>query len=139
MKFISKDLAIKLKEKGFDKPCFNAYNAHGYQYLNGWCEYLDERDTDFIYLSDLHDKDCLCPTVDQVLEWLREKKIYININTLPSFCENFMSKPKCRLMFDIRICYFKEEMYHYYDLDEPYFQYEDACIAGIEYVVEHLI
>ena len=77
MKFVDKQLALKLKEKGFDKPCFNAYNAHGCQYLNGWCEYLDERDIDFIYLSDLHDKDCLCPTVDQVLDWLREKKIFI--------------------------------------------------------------
>lgn len=26
MKFISKDLAIKLKEKGFDKPCFGWYH-----------------------------------------------------------------------------------------------------------------
>jgi hypothetical protein len=135
MKFVDKQLAFKLKEKGFDRPCINAYNAHGCQYLNGWCEYLDERDTDFIYLSDLHDKDCLCPTINQVIEWLREdKNIHINVYALPSNVQKGF-----RLLFGVRVSYFKEEMFNYYDLDEPYFKYEDACIAGIEYVVEYLI
>lgn len=140
MKFISKYLAIKLKEKGFDKPCFNAYNAHGCQYLNGWCEYLNERDTDFIYSSDLHDKDCLCPTIEQVLEWFREdKKIHISIDVLSSMNKNFMCKQEPRLLFNVRVSYFEEEVFNYHELAEPYFKYEDACIAGIEYIVEHLI
>lgn len=140
MKFVDKQIALKLKEKGFDRPCFNAYNAHGCQYLNGWCEYLDERDTDFIYLSDLRDKDCLCPTIDQVLEWLREdKNIHINVNALPSICTNYINVQGCRLLFDVRVSYFKEEMFNYYDLDELYSKYEDACIAGIEYVINNLI
>jgi hypothetical protein len=135
MKFVSKQLAMILKEKGFDRPCINAYNAHGCQYLNGWCEYLDERDTDFIYLSDLHDKDCLCPTINQVIEWLREdKNIHINVYALPSNVQKGF-----RLLFGVRVSYFKEEMFNYYDLDEPYFKYEDACIAGIEYVINNLI
>lgn len=140
MKFVSKGLALKLKEKGFDKPCINAYNAHGCQYLNGWCEYLDERDTDFIYLSDLHDRDCLCPTIDQVIEWLREeKKIHISIDVLSSMNKNFMCKQERRLIFDVRVAYFEGEIFHYHELDEPYFKYEDACIAGIEYVINNLI
>lgn len=140
MKFISKDLAIKLKEKGFDKPCFNAYNAHGCQYLNGWCEYLNERDTDFIYSSDLHDKDCLCPTIEQVLEWFREdKKIHISIDVLSSMNKNFMCKQEPRLLFNVRVSYFEEEVFNYHELAEPYFKYEDACIAGIEYVINNLI
>lgn len=140
MKFISKDLAIKLKEKGFDKPCFNAYNAHGCQYLNGWCEYLNERDTDFIYSYDLHDKDCLCPTIEQVLEWFREdKKIHISIDVLSSMNKNYMCKQEPRLLFDVRVAYFEEEVFNYHELAEPYFKYEDACIAGIEYVINNLI
>ena len=126
MKFVNKQLAMILKEKGFDRPCINAYNAHGCQYLNGWCEYLDERDTDFIYLSDLHDKDCLCPTVDQVLEWLREKKDFM---VFPVYSKN-TSRWYCEI---VNADSLESEKLPLSD------SYEDACIAGIEYVVEHLI
>ena len=147
MKFISKDLAIKLKEKGFDKPCFNAYNAHGCSYLNGWCEYLNERDTDFIYLSDLHDKDCLCPTIDQVLEWLREKKnVYIGI--VPYFTmstkNNIMWQWEILLIGKIIECkntLYVDKDYNYTKLASAdcYASYDDACIDVIKFVINNLI
>ena len=68
-----------------------------------------------------------------------EKNIHITVNVLPTLSENFMSKQDNHLIFAVRVSYFKEEIFNYYDLDEPYFKYEDACIAGIEYIVEHLI
>ena len=126
MKFVDKQLSIKLKEKGFNRPCINAYNAHGCQYLNGWCEYLDERDTDFIYLSDLHDKDCLCPTVDQVLEWLREEKDFM---VFPVYSKN-TSRWYCEI---VNADSLESEKLPLSD------SYEDACIAGIEYVINNLI
>ena len=146
MKFISKDLAIKLKEKGFDKPCFNAYNAHGCQYLNGWCEYLNERDTDFIYSSYLHDKDCLCPTVNQVLEWLREKDVYIWIEPY----NTYVTKNHLAFQWNITVSDFfkgkdqfddKDTLYTHIHLDIEHWKenYDDACIAGIEYVINNLI
>ena len=125
MKFVNKQLALKLKEKGFDRPCFNAYNAHGCQYLNGWCEYLDERDTDFIYLSDLHDKDCLCPTIEQVLEWSREKDIMV----FPIYSKN-TSRWYCEIVNADSLESYKLPLSD---------SYEDACIAGIEYVINNLI
>lgn len=128
MELIDFKLARKLKEKGFREKVNAYYGKH--ENIFDVHPALDMNDCDYRASA---------PTISQVLKWLREKKIYININTLPSFYKNFMSKQECRLMFDIRICYFKEEMYHYYDLNEPYFKYEDACIAGIEYIVEHLI
>lgn len=136
MKFIDKQLAIKLKEKGFDKPCINAYNAHGHQYLNGWCEYLDERDTDFIYLSDLHDRDCLCPTIDQVIEWLREEKdidivIYpVDRNTIYMGGEKYILSIYCCGKRDYKI---------HESNNDKFVKWEDACIAGIEYVINNLI
>jgi hypothetical protein len=140
MKFIDKELSIKLKEKGFDKPCFGWYDNkiidNNKLYLNvkeGSYKDLLEYTNDFEWIID-------APTIDQVLEWLREEKnIHINVNALPSICTNYISTQGHRLLFDIRVSYFKEDMFNYYDLDEPYFKYEDACIAGIEYVVEHLI
>ena len=69
----------------------------------------------------------------------RKKNIYITVNVLPTLSENFMSKQDNHLIFAVRVFYFKEEIFNYYDLDEPYFKYEDACIAGIEYVINNLI
>lgn len=140
MKFVYKQLALKLKDKGFDRPCFGYY-------------FIEDK-----YETNLHKnitcggdvKNCLrilsdekridAPTIEQVLEWLREdKKIHISIDALASMNKNFMCKQDNHLIFDVRVSYFKEEIFNYYDLDEPYFKYEDACIAGIEYIVEHLI
>ena len=157
MKFVSKDLALKLKAKGFDKPCFgyyyiktptgridgelalNRYSGRGGSYketLESYADFpLKEGFVKYAY-SNIVD----APTTEQVLKWLREEKnIHINVNALPSLCKNFMTIQEHRLIFDVRVSYFKEEIFKYYDLDEPYFNYEDACIAGIEYIIDNLI
>lgn len=147
MKFISKELAIKLKEKGFDKPCFNAYNVHGCQYVNGWCEYLDERDNDLIHLSDLHNRDCLCPTIDQVLEWLREEKnvhIGIMLYFTMSTKNNIMWQWEILLIGKIIECkntLYIDKDYNYTKLASAdyYASYDDACVYAIEFVVNNLI
>ena len=152
MKFVSKDLALKLKEKGFNRPCF------GWYYINipaGRAEdelILNTSNTRGVAYEDLlhshnevlsyysADRCVDAPTTGQVLKWLREEKnIHINVNALPSLCKNFMTIQEHRLIFDVRVSYFKEEIFKYYDLDEPYFNYEDACIAGIEYIIDNLI
>ena len=151
MKFVSKNLAIKLKEKGFFEACFGCYyiknpigevrkiilhesyrRGQNYQALLKWhVETREQYATANIALA---------PTIEQALKWLREEKsVYINVNALPSVCKNFMIEPDNRLVFDVRVSYVKEGIFNYYDLDVPYLNYEDACIAGIEYVVEHLI
>ena len=150
MNFIDKQLAIKLKEKGFDRPCFNAYNAHGCQYVNGWCEYLDARDNDLIYLSDLHDKDCLCPTIEQILKWLREDK---DIHIKSDICFRYTSEHKkdkngtysgymdvSKPFWSFLIRKIKNGNCVYDNTtasNNEYFSYEDACIAGIEYVINN--
>lgn len=149
MKFVDKQIAIKLKEKGFDKPCF------GYYYIETPTGFTDGelvlsryygRGGTFMDTLKRHDLPYTtsniidAPAIEQVLEWLREeKKIHVNVNALPSLCKNYISVQEHRLIFDVRVSYFEEELFKYYDLDEPYFKYEDACIAGIEYVINNLI
>jgi hypothetical protein len=141
MKFVDKQLALKLKEKGFDKPCINAYNAHGCQYLNGWCEYLNERDTDFIYSSDLHDRDCLCPTIDQVLEWLREDcGLYI-----ATVCSRNYDIDADGRVLGSWVYWWYEIYAHlsanliYQEEEKEYDTYDEAILEGIEYVINNLI
>lgn len=135
MKFVDKQLALKLQEKGFDRPCFGEYR-YGH---NNFIPFLTDGDESFEELLQ-YSYFIPAPTIEQVLEWLREdKKIHITVNALPSICKNFMSVQEHRLIFDVRVSSFKEEVFNYYDLDEPYFKYDDACIAGINFIVEHLI
>lgn len=150
MKFISKELSIKLKEKGFNKPCFGYYendriilyrasihipfggNVHDTMYSsNHLCE------------NDIAD----APTTYQVLEWLRdEKNVYISILPyLPmSAKNNIMWQWDILLVGKIIECrntLYVDKNNNYARLlwDEYCANYNDACIAGIEFVIDNLI
>lgn len=150
MKFVDKQLALKLKEKGYDRPCFGWYHIttppgafegrlnlnesyyRGETYHRLLKRHINEYTTNPNLVN--------APTIEQVLEWLREdKKIHISIDVLSSMNKNFMCKQEPRLIFDVRVSYFKEEIFNYHELAEPYFKYDDAAIAGIEYVINNLI
>lgn len=136
--FVSFELAKKLKEKGFDEPCINAANKFGCTYLNGWCEYLDNRDGEDITLSDLKDGDYLLPTISQVLKWLREKKdIYVQVEYINNKC--FGSVIIRRTTGGVIVSY-KDDKFHYSDSETlSHEEYEQATLAGIEYVIDNLI
>lgn len=135
MEFISKELAIKLNKKGFNKPCFGEYR-HSH---DNFIPFLTEGNGSFEELLQ-YSWFIPAPTIAQTLKWLREEKnIYVNVNALPSICKNFMIELDNRLVFDVRVSSFEEETFYYHDLDVPYPNYEDACIAGIEYVINNLI
>lgn len=134
MKFVDKQLAIKLKEKGFDKPCFGWYDTqiigNNELYLNvkeGSYKDLLEYTNDFEWIID-------APTIDQVLEWLREEKkihLVIDIKKRQKVCENIIWGYFVVLLDNSFHCV------RHYDFESD--SYEDACIAGINFVVEHLI
>lgn len=83
--FVSKEIAIKLKEKGFDEPClavYRGFNLYFDKMISGYASDLSER-TDFSTNSDF-DKYFLvnktdenywitAPMLVQVIDWLREK------------------------------------------------------------------
>lgn len=152
--FIPFELAVKLKEKGFNEKCLFVYNdvqiinpkvveEYGYLTDDGYYELTEDGggklkfDNVYIYEQQiiLRDKIIIernfidAPTISQVLKWLREeKKIYIMVDR----------------SFSVR-------GWHYYIIDDDDFEnpiqqevehnrcYEQAAIDAIEYVLDNLI
>lgn len=143
MKFVDKQLAIKLKEKGFDKPCFGWYDGkldidklHLNVASKNNCTYKDLLD----YAKDIDDI-IDAPTTDQVLEWLRED------------CGLHIAMV-CSRDFDIDAdgrelgswVYWWYEIYAhlsanliYQEEEKEYETYDEAILDAIEYVVNNLI
>ena len=136
-------IAKKLKEKGFKEKCLTYYDVidnvgllYNTQYINDLspCQYTDllqSHNTDVsAYLSDDSEYCVDAPTISQVLNWLRKEK-------------------KLHIMIDI--C-FTDTTYKWgYDIVnlitthvegcEPLCanSFEEAALAGIEYVLDNLI
>lgn len=147
MKFVNKKLAIKLKEKGFDRPCFGWYyveNIDKEVNLNESfgtyedCLYSNNRDElHYIGIVDRID----APIIDQVLEWLREDcGLYISM----ACSRNYDIDADGRVLGSW--VYWWYEIYShlsadliYQEEEKEYETYDEALLEGIEYVVEHLI
>lgn len=144
MKFVSKYLAIKLKEKGFDKPCFGYYyndTPTGFtdgelvlsRYYGRGGTFMDTlKRHDLPYTtSNIIDT----PTTDQVLEWLREEKdIYITV--IPEKVFDYTC-------YGLSIIQFNSPKHNFdtFRMNSSFdnINYYDVCVMGIKYVVENLI
>lgn len=132
MDFVNFEIAKKLKEKGFREECFARYYCSDKAYFernsynpdtesNFYC-YNNDEDLGRFYID--------APTISQVLKWLRNEK---SIYCLPFFEQGVdmwfyvISKPACG-------CEFPEFM-----SKSVYDTYEQAALAGIEYVLDNLI
>lgn len=115
--FVPFEIARKLKEKGFREKCMKHY----YPNSNDWfISSSPECDNYSSYLD--------VPTISQVLEWLREeKKIHICI----SYSDNINT------MWEYEITLLDGVLYQ--NADDGYVSYEQAALAGIEYVLNNLI
>ena len=124
--FVTYELAVKLKEKGFNEPCYGYYHCNG---GNDSFELCGNGDRDFLNSKNKHR--IAAPTISQVLKWLRkEKKLHIEV------------------MF-IRPLYNRAKYYitdidgsrgNFMDVaDASYETWEQATLAGIEYVLDNLI
>ena len=122
--FVTYDLALKLKDKGFDYPCVGHYvNNQLYvaHYHNAFHSYKDES-------IDV-------PIISQVLKWLREEKKY-HIEFVGNACGYLF------IVSDIpseggtdRYC----SDYSGPNDGGTWDKYEDCAIAGIEYVLDNII
>lgn len=154
--FVKYDLALKLKEKGFDYKCLFVYNkeqvinpeivkAFGELSDDGYYELTKEGggrlDWDFVYIYEYQllqygdviiERDIIrAPTISQVLNWLFEKKqLFISLDC--NECDHF------GLFFTI---YKKdEETWVNCGFNDDYYNTpEEAAIGAIEYIVENLI
>jgi hypothetical protein len=63
--FVPYEVALALKELGFDEPCFRWYDKNDQEYLNdGYCKNSEK------WLNGLH---CSAPTFSQAFRFFREK------------------------------------------------------------------
>lgn len=145
MKFVSKDLALKLKNKGFDKPCFGYYYiktptgmTDGELILNRYsCRGGTYKDTFEKHIGFINSNIVDAPTIEQVLKWLREEKdTYINIVPQKEFdytCYNLsiiqFNSPKHNFDTFRMISFFSSITTNY----------DDVYIIGIKYVINNLI
>lgn len=118
--FVTIELAKKLKEKGFPQ---------------GNKDYMTEK---YYVISDRNDDGenvkWFCPTISQVLKWLREQ---MNINVeifLYNGTYSYYVKSVTHICEDLSHQCLNDDT-----TEEEYDSYEEAAIAGIEYVLNDLI
>ena len=124
--FIPYELAKILEAKGFD----NDFN-YGYNDKGDICVPVYNIDEDQLMTM------TPCPDIHEVLKWLREeKKIFIEIALSPDGYQH--------IIYTGLYCMATSCAYHFtfdgfYRIEDNYITYEQAAIAGIEYVVNNLI
>ena len=130
MDFVTFDIAKKLKKKGFKLACIGHYEGDRFEYNT-----YDGYDINISYIARSYNDDDRfveytdVPVICQVLMWLREKKkLHVSIMTS---------------MFKAGWCYEVIRIGDSHALvaahSNSYNTYEEAAIAGIEYVVDNLI
>ena len=122
MEFVTYEVAKKLKEKGFDYPCIGHYVNNQLYIAHYQCAFHSDKDESFD-----------APTISQVLKWLRTNHgIHVRADLW-----------RKGWYFDV-INYEYDESWNEYKVttkyqSKDYKSYDDAMLAGIEYVLNNLI
>lgn len=130
--FVSFEIAKKLKEKGF--TC--QYPIAMYNELGSFHALYTSADhnpniksvfgnREYYDYDDFDDKDCVCPTISQVLKWLRSQEISVEPLSTPYNDWKCYVKHKGEIVTMIS--------------GDKYKTYEQAAIVGIEEVLDNLI
>ena len=124
--FVTCELAVKLKEKGFNEPCYGYYHRDG---GNDSFEVCGNGDCDFLNSKNKHR--IAAPTIPQVLKWLREEqKLHVEV----MFIRPLHNRVKYYIT-DV-----DGSRGDFMDVaDEHYETWEQATLAGIEYCLDNLI
>lgn len=137
MEFIDFNLAKKFEEKGFTLPeseIIGKFDSDGLFHSQLYINFTETMDLDEI----------IAPTIPQVLEWLRDDR-YFHVS--PDLINDYSVDD------DGNICeewtYWSYSIHHiidgvlYRDYNQfdniEYQSYEEAALAGIEYVLDNLI
>lgn len=138
--FVTFEIALKLKEKGFKEECIAYYHTDGEllynrdQYRGGNYKSL-LRSYNSLPKNPIGCEQIDAPTISQVLKWLREEKeIYIECFLYDGTYSYFIKSIT-------QIC--KDDLFHEClnedTTDEEYTTYEQAALAGVAYCLENLI
>ena len=137
--FVTYEISKKLKEKGFKEPCFGWYypsEVCDYDYrtliIHNCSECRVNRHEDLL-ISHNDDRHIDAPTISQVLKWLRDEKdifIEITVDVNDKFNYYFEVFKKGDDTWDH---IGQNDTYDYFE------SYEEASLAGIEYVLDNLI
>lgn len=123
--FVTYELAVKLKEKGFDEPFYFYYRTDDKLIHHAMVT------KPLVYCDKIDDEVVCAPTISQVLKWLREeKKLHIEVM--------FIRPLHNRVKYYITDT--DGSRGDFMDVsDEHYETWEQATLAGIEYVLDNLI
>lgn len=128
MEFVSFDIAKKLKEKGFPQVKKNTLAMYGEDgCIYHLCPTLDVNSFYYAF-DDFDEHDCVCPTISQVLKWLREQK---KIEIVASF--DYEDKTWGYQVGDMTLT---EDSILAYRWNFP--TYEQAALAGIEFILDNI-
>lgn len=134
--FVPYELALKLKEKGFREKCFAFYYKQGgfqWNYMRANTGLVNVSWACFNYNDIVNGDKINAPTIFQVLKWLRkEKDVVVSVNP---YYGKFVN---VHWWWDIRTPVYKVEICSNIK-QEGFASYEEAAIAGIEYVIDNLI
>ena len=132
--FVSFEIAKKLKDKGFpQRPDYFNYSSYydwdglrKIHYLSNASVWFDPNiSRDNLYFA---------PTISQVLKWLREEKLIL-IGLSP------MQEYDCNEIIEWCSSIYKADKHGGFSWQEEFYyqSYEEASLAGIEYVLDNLI
>lgn len=124
MEFVTFETALKFKEKGFNIPFYFYYRTDDKSLRHA------NITNPLVYCDKIDDEVVIAPTISQVLKWLRDEK---NIYCLPYFEQgiDMWLYAICKPAYG---CEFPE-----FISESNYDTYEQAALAGIEYVLDNLI
>lgn len=126
MDFVDFNLAKKLKEKAFScQYPIAMYNERG----DFHALYSSAGIENYYDYDNFDEHDCVCPTISQVLKWLREEK---KVEIVASF--DYEDKTWGYQVGDMTLT---EDSILAYRWNFP--TYEQAALTGIEYVLDNLI
>ena len=132
------DIAIKLKEIGFDEPTPFYWDRKDIM-IEGESDFMEEptrpeyyfclylRETKFHYNEGEY---ISTPTYEQVFKWFRDKGLHGTINN-----QDTLKSCNCEPKYEIEICYYHNNTKNYYDLDnldDLDTDYEDCNIETYE-------
>lgn len=137
--FVPYELAVKLKEKGFRKPCMAHYSRLNENVLKFNITIDCIRGSNFKVLNEEYNILIDAPTISQVLKWLREKKV---ISVEPYSSASGWRVTICRAYHQGRTdtgggtC-LKSEVEGYND-GGAFEKYEEAALAGIKECLDNM-